>query len=35
LPIVHQSVYDVAREDPMLEEALRLGAKVKFLEEEP
>ena len=34
LPIVHQSVYDVAKEDSMLEVALELGAKVKFLEEE-
>ena len=34
MPIVHKSVYDVAKEDPMLDEALKLGAKVKFPEGE-
>ena len=33
LPITHMSLEDLAQEDPMIEEALDLGAKIKFIEE--
>lgn len=35
LLIAHKSLDDVAKDDPMLDEALKLGARVKFLEEVP
>ena len=32
LPITHLSLTDLAQEDPMIQEAINLGAKIKFLE---
>jgi hypothetical protein len=33
LPITHISLEDLAQQDPMIQEALKLGAKIKFIEE--
>jgi hypothetical protein len=33
LPITHRSLSDLAQEDPMIQEALNLGAKIKFIED--
>ena len=33
LPISHVSFEDLAQEDPMIQEALSLGAKIRFIEE--
>jgi len=33
VPITHISLTDLAQEDPMIQEALNLGAKIKFIEE--
>ena len=33
LPITHLTLEDLAQEDPMVDEALNLGAKIKFIEE--
>jgi hypothetical protein len=33
LPITHLSLSDLAQEDSMIEEALNLGAKIKFIQE--
>jgi len=32
VPITHISLEDLAQEDPMIQEALNLGAKIKFIE---
>jgi hypothetical protein len=33
LPITHLSLSDLAQEDPVIKEALKLGARIKFIEE--